>query len=298
MTTKQKIAKSEKLRRIATGMLLTGIVLFIVMLYSIMGAFAAIGSGNEDTNVVKVSPNFSDTSKPNQDGYTSGEVNVFSIQYSGTSGEITVRSELGDKVVAPGTEDTGEFKVKNTSSNKIDCECEFYSVNKDKIPVRVKLLDQNKKYLVGSATSYADPDNLNTITKNYEMIPGEVVTFSLPWKWLFEEFDKDGHILDKRDTEDFGNRAVDEDIVIEVGIKTKATVIPEGGGSGTSQTNDNIPIILVLALAILLVLAAIALYIYSRKKKADEIKAANAAAHINNDKNKNEVNTKVDEQKQ
>lgn len=155
-----------------------------LVFFTTVFAFSQVGSGLPDKNVVSVDPHVERTEDKSdnieQGEFTKVEVTVFSATFINNCQQVVIKSNNGDCVVAPGAQDTGKFIVKNTSTHKIRCYCEFIGQNDEGVPVNVQLLDSTGQYIVGSSTEFVNPVLLNGIIKSYDMIPGQVVNFTLP----------------------------------------------------------------------------------------------------------------------
>ena len=146
------------------------------------------------------------------------QVDIFKISYVNGESEITVNSDRGDKVIAPGTENSYTFKLKNTGNTSLDytVTVEAYFTPDDvMIPVVARLNRKDGDWLVGSADEYVEVLSLNGAEDEGSLRAGRVASYTLDWKWPFETGQ------DEFDTY-LGNRAVDEDLTLTIVIKTVA----------------------------------------------------------------------------
>ena len=208
---------------------------------------------------------------------TQTDVEIFSVSYKNGQAEVTVNSERGDKVFAPGTEQTYNFTLSNSGKQSLDyiltVEAFYENTNGLWIPIEGRLSKDPGTYLVGSATEWPDVLALDGYREEGVIAAGHIYDYSLDWRWPFERFDGEG--LDSNDAYDtmLGNLAVDEDLVLHIIIRTEASLDenPEEPG-GKPDTGDNFNLYLWSAVAIVS-LAGIFILLYALrrdKKKNDE----------------------------
>ena len=122
---------------------------------------------------------------------TETEVDIFSQSYLGVgaySGTETVVSSDGDKVVAPGTEGKYSFTIENTGPLPMYYELTFESWNKGfkyQIPLEARVSCETGEYLFGSATEWADFNNLAEAMDSKTLDAGKSMTYTLDWRWTF-----------------------------------------------------------------------------------------------------------------
>lgn len=193
------------------------------------------------------------------------EVEIFRLSYDNGSGDVTVQSSNGDKLLAPGTENTYTFALQNTNNTNVafDMNMEAYlSHGENSIPVQVRVYDYEGQYFAGSADQWAEPLALNDVVDSGTLKPNHSHIYHLQWQWPFEGDDAYDTMI--------GNLAVDKDITLKIVINTRASYTPQEGG-GVPQTGDNsqlllISIIMVLSLAALLLL----LFLRPKREEKDE----------------------------
>ena len=166
----------------------------------------------------------------------SGETNIeiFSISYDNATGATTVRSQDGDKVLAPGVEGKYEFALENTGNVTLDYTMamgSFFSHPEYAIPVNVAVTDGEGNYLLGSADEMVDVLRLNEISEAGTVSAKHQQNYTLYWEWPFEEDDAYDTML--------GNLAVDKDITLTITIKTTAQYNGTPGSGGGVPTGDN-----------------------------------------------------------
>lgn len=166
------------------------------------------------------------------------QVEIFRAEYDGTGGQITVRGQNGDKLIAPGTVNTYDFALKNTSTHpvKYQMSMEAYIEGTDLvIPVEARVWTQNNQYLCGSQEAPAPVLELNQVSDQGTLTPGYVMPYTLQWEWPFEGDDA----LDTT----LGNLATEQDLTLTIVINTVASYEP-GGEGGIPQTGDTSQILL------------------------------------------------------
>ena len=149
---------------------------------------------------------------------TNTEVDIFKIQYVNGEAKVTVDG-IGDKLIAPGTDNTYTFYLKNTGDVELDytmsMEAYFTPANVQ-IPVEAKLKGYDGSYLVGDQNNWIDVLALNGVEDKATIDVNRYAYYTLEWQWPFERGE------DEFDTM-LGNRAVDEDLTLTIVIKTVAT---------------------------------------------------------------------------
>lgn len=205
---------------------------------------------------------------------THTDVEIFSLRYDNNGdGHYTVVTSKGDKVFAPGTEQSYTFTLSNTGSRSLDYKLTIraYYENTDGlwIPIEGRLSDYTGAWLVGSATSWPDVLALDGYAKNGVLSAGNEADYTIDWRWPFERFDGEG--LDANDAYDtmLGNTAVDKDLILHIIIMTEAWLdedpVQPGGKPKTGDTAQ--PYLWAAVFLISLVVLLIILYALRRDKK-------------------------------
>lgn len=190
------------------------------------------------------------------------QVEIFKVKYN-ESGNITVDG-VKDKVIAPGTTNIYNFTFKNTGNVPLEytltTEVEF-SNQEYTLPVSVRLFDQSERYLIGSATSFDDPQKLNIISDKAGLSPKSYVNYAFEWEWPFENGN------DSYDTL-LGNMAVDEELTMTVIINVKAEADVDASG-GNPYTGDDSDITVNIIVFIISLIGIIAMIIIMNKKQKE-----------------------------
>lgn len=151
---------------------------------------------------------------------TETSVEIFKLTYDNASGEITVNGKASnkEKLLAPGTGNEYSFTVENTGEHTLSytMEMEAYFGNEEyQIPVRAKVWDYQKKYLLGSKTSMEDIMKLNDVKEKSALGVGRYAIYTLEWEWPFE---RDEDAFDTM----LGNLATEKELTLTIKIKTTA----------------------------------------------------------------------------
>lgn len=197
---------------------------------------------------------------------------IFKLSYKNNSGEITVNGAKGstDKLIAPGTTNKYNFTLENPGDAALDYTMSLDATVKgtdEELPVKVRVWDYTNKYLLGNAKQMEDVLDLNTITEKASLGAGRYAAYTLEWEWPFEQGN------DEFDTM-LGNLAPEDDIVLDVKIKTTAeydeTNDPKKNNTGliVPQTGDDTQLgFLWLILAVSIVAIFVVLFADFKSKK-------------------------------
>lgn len=201
---------------------------------------------------------------------TNTEVEIFRISYEDGEANITVNSENGDKVIAPGTENEYTFYLKNTGNIPIAYTVwteAIFSKEDAPIPVEVKVNGVGGRYFIGTESLWEDVLRLNEFKQSGELSVNNYASYTLNWMWPFE------NDQDEYDTY-LGNLAGEEDVTLTIKIHTVASADADAMG-GTPTTGDETPVALLwVVLALSSGLLILVLFL-GRKKKPDEEDSAN-----------------------
>ena len=197
---------------------------------------------------------------------TNTQVEIFRISYMNGEQVITVNSDNGDKIIAPGTENSYTFKLKNTGNVALDytVEVDAYFTPADiEIPITGRLNRYDGKWVVGGKDEYAKVPVLDTAEDNGTLGAGKYTYYTLDWLWPFESGN------DELDTM-LGNLATEQDLIFTIVIKTTATESDnpyDDSGITPPQTGDNTNLALWITLAVSSFAMMIFLLFFQNKEK-------------------------------
>lgn len=182
---------------------------------------------------------------------SSTSVDIFRKYYEGArsagmEGKITVENDGSDdkKLIAPGTENTYTFWVKNTGQTVIDYRVFFHEESDGyKIPIQVRLKCDGA-YVFGTDDSWEEIGLLNSFEHTGQLAPKNYAQYTLEWRWPYRTESSFDTFL--------GNKAVKKDIEQTIMIFTYG----ESDGTETVglrgvQTGDDTNLWLWLLLAVL-----------------------------------------------
>ena len=203
---------------------------------------------------------------------SSTSVDIFRKYYEGArsagmEGKITVENDGSDdkKLIAPGTENTYTFWVKNPGQTVINYRVFFHEESDGyKIPIQVRLKCGNT-YVFGTDDSWEEIGLLNSFEHASQLAPKNYASYTLEWRWPYRTESSFDTFL--------GNKATKKD------IEQMILICTYGESDGTEETRllgaktgDDTIIWLWVLLAVLA--AAAAVYMAGRmskdRREADE----------------------------
>lgn len=195
------------------------------------------------------------------------EIQVFYAEY-GKDGEITVKSDFGDKVVAPGTENSYNLYVRNVGKVPISYILEAESritvdVNgqQTEIPIEASFYTPRSSYLLGGEESLENLGKLDGVKDSSGLSPEHQAKYTLCWSWPFDGDDEFDTLL--------GNLAAEgEELTVKVAFNVTAAYNPNAGG-GSPITGGSSNIGLWVALFVISTFTMIIL-LFLRKREQDE----------------------------
>lgn len=194
------------------------------------------------------------------------DVEIFRVSYENGEGNVTVNSQSGDKLLAPGTENEYNFTLVNTGDVNLNYTLQmeaYFSDGEKAIPVVARLVDCNGTYLVGSADSYADVLELNSVNRQESITAGYVMPYTLQWQWPFEGDDEYDTWL--------GDLAAEEDITLTIVIRTTAEYGGEDAEGGTPpKTGDTSAVALMVGVMAVCACGIVVLLILPRRKTEEQ----------------------------
>ncbi len=185
---------------------------------------------------------------------TDTKVEIFRVSYVNGEQVITVNSDNGDKLIAPGTENSYTFKLKNNGDAALDYIVKvdaYFTPGDIVIPITGRLNRYDGKWIAGNGENYVNVSALDAAEDKATLGAGKYTYYTLDWIWPFESGN------DELDTK-LGNLATEQDLVFTVVITTEAAessdsdnnggiLLPHAGGP---HTGDDSSLILWVILAI------------------------------------------------
>ncbi len=219
------------------------------------------------------------------------DVDLFMNKYLNDKGEVTVESFNGDKVVAPGTEKSYEFQLKNTGNVSLDYTLKLagtFSFDKAELPILCRLR-YGDEWIVGGENAWVSWKELGSYSDKRTVESGKYALYVFEWHWPFETDPElleslNGALLDAdlNDTS-LGNAATDTKTKFELNINTLAQVTPGAVAVDPGTGNPvfdalfrrlgveyvGVYVLLIIGAALGLLILFI-IFIFKRKKKDEE----------------------------
>lgn len=201
------------------------------------------------------------------------EFDIFSAVYKDGKGEVFIKSNNGDNVIAPGASTDYTIRIKNEDDIALnytfrpiveivtpsDPEDESKRIE---LPLRVKLITDDQEYLVGNAKTWGSFEDFANIDYTATIAKNEVQVYELRWYWPFERGE---------DIEDtfLGNLGAGE-VSISVGMSLHSEVNTSAEANKTPFDYGVAEIIIPIIFFILLLIAIILLIISLIRRKENE----------------------------
>lgn len=209
---------------------------------------------------------------------TTTQVDIFRVSYKNDQQVITVNSGTDDKIIAPGTENSYTFKLKNTGDVAMEYVVTvdaYFTPGHIVIPVTGRLSRYDGRWVVGDQDTYVDMATLNTARDRDFLGAYKYTYYTLDWRWPFESGD------DQLDTW-LGNLADGQDMTLTIVINTTGTEYSEldlQTGITPPQTGDNALLSLWFALLISSFVLILILIFYKVKDRQREDTEAEQVEH-------------------
>lgn len=196
------------------------------------------------------------------------EIQIFHAEYD-NNGELTVKSDFGDKVVAPGTENSYDIYVRNVGKDPISYILEAQSritvdINGEQteIPIEASFYTPRDSYLLGGDNSLENLGKLDGVTDNGGLSPRNQAKYTLCWSWPFDGDDEFDTLL--------GNLAAEgEELTVSVAFNVTAAYDPNAAG-GMPITGDTSSVGLWVAVFVISTFTLIILLFLSKRENDEE----------------------------
>lgn len=198
------------------------------------------------------------------------ELDIFSVTYKNSSGEIIIEGAEGEKVIAPGAWVDYSVYLRNKDTVAIDytfiAQVEVINLTETpglELPLVFRIMDNDLNYIAGDAKTWVGRAELDGLSHNGTLQRDESTEYTFQWKWPFEGGD------DEYDTF-LGNLSEDVSIKISFVLRSEANT-SLGLGDDFWRTGPG-RTILIIIFALLLLIAIILLIIaYFKNKRVETI---------------------------
>lgn len=198
------------------------------------------------------------------------EIQVFCAEY-GKDGKISVKSALGDKVVAPGTENQYDLFVRNVGKVPVSYVLEAQTSltvhvdgNQIRIPIEASFTTPNGNFLLGDGEHFEHLAELDGMTDGSDLAPKHQAKYTLRWSWPFDVDDEFDTLL--------GNLAAEgEELTVKVSFHITASCDPSASG-GVPITGDTAETGLWVTLCIVSTFTLLILLFWGKREKDEEKK--------------------------
>lgn len=180
---------------------------------------------------------------------TDTRINIFKISYENGQQMVTVNSDNGEKVIAPGTKNSYTFKLSNNGDRPVDYIVTidaYFSPADMKIPVTVRMNRYDGKWIVGGQEKWADVPALDAAEDEDTLSAGKYTYYTLDWQWPFESGN------DTYDTM-LGDLAAEQDLEFTIVINTIAAAnesADDSHGITPPKTGDHSNMVFLMAAGI------------------------------------------------
>lgn len=120
---------------------------------------------------------------------TETAIELFKAEYKNADGSVTVKSADGSKVIAPGTEGSYTFSLKNTSESVADYKIwveASLSSNMTGVPIETRMTSDNG-WLLGGKNSWEQASALDGVSTTNTIGAGRSAEYTIYWQWPFEQ---------------------------------------------------------------------------------------------------------------
>ena len=195
-------------------------------------------------------------------------LNVFAMEYQNDSGEVTIKGQDGEKVVAPGCDVEYTLRLRNTDKVALD-----YSFTPDikytsifELPIVVRLIDPDDNYIIGDETTWVPLEEIGNAECSGTLMQNETAEYVFQWKWPFESGD------DKYDSF-LGSANLDGDIGVDLsfGLHAEANTTVDANGGFFSSHQGRISTTVIIAILLAIAIALLLVYIIRKRDVAEPV---------------------------
>ena len=160
----------------------------------------------------------------------STDVDLFKTAYLDPSGKlITVESDDGAKVIAPGTSNNYHFSLKNTGNVSLDYTLDLegvFELSNRKLPFEVRLKKDNE-LVVGTVDVWSSVYELNDSVEKGTLPVGKYVGYTLEWQWPYESGEDDVLFLNDINDTAIGDASAEMGVDFRLIINVAAEATPQ-----------------------------------------------------------------------
>ena len=166
---------------------------------------------------------------------TETAIELFKSDYTNADGVVTVKSADGRKVIAPGTEGSYTFSLKNTSDASADykiwVEADISS-DMTGVPLETRM-SCDSGWLLGGKNSWEKAEDLNGVSTAENIGAGKTAEYTIYWQWPFEQGD------DPADTH-LGNISADQSTNQELSYTVTIYTLTSTAAESADQTQNSL----------------------------------------------------------
>ena len=211
---------------------------------------------------------------------TKTKIELFRTTYENGERIVTAAGKNGNKVFAPGTENSYHFRLSNPGNAAMDYRMEASVTVSDgldsyEVPLEVRLSAYMQRYLVGTEGSWAPMEKLSMVREKGVLGAESYTAYLLEWRWPFESG------KDEFDTM-LGNLAADKELSLTVTIHVTAEMdenpdatggTPLKPGGISPKTGDSTNIWFYISLAAVSFVLFLLLLCRNRREEKDDRRA-------------------------
>ncbi len=199
------------------------------------------------------------------------DVELFRAEYENETGEISVRSVYGDKVIAPGTANSYDFYIRNTGNITLNytvsaaAQVQVQSGGETyTVPLQVRFLNRKGNYVLGAEDTWAPITELESFMTHGTLSEDRYTKYTFQWQWPFEGNDDLDTLIGNLSSEGDGVY-----ISLTLNVFAAEPDDPNAEG-GLPNTGDQMNLALPIGLMVLSAACMLVLLLYKKEKKDAE----------------------------
>lgn len=195
---------------------------------------------------------------------SSTDINLFEAVYTNTEGKETVKSEIGDKVIAPGTTNQYTFSIRNTGNTVLEYTISLentFDLDNEEIPMEFRLR-RGDEWLAGDENTWCTLAEINAFSGSAALNPSKIDQYQLEWQWPYEGEDVKDNMLGQLSLK--ANADFHMTIITTAEAAADAAAVDADGNLLYEQTINGKEILLIVA-DILIAAALFLVFLWRRK---------------------------------